>query len=464
MNCNEPEPGWSLGTTRKVDLRQEFERVYLINLDNRQDRLEKFVEQYESLGEPFGAVIRFSAIEGRRDASRYSWWRAGNPAWGCYKSHLEIWRICTAEEVRSVLILEDDAVFCENFEEQAVAFLGELPGDWDCLFLGGQHHKAVCPPIQISENVLYPYNVQRTHAHAYRRHFIPVIHDWLVDEDVQRMKPAQHIDHRLGRFHQQRKHKIFCPVKWLIGQRASKSSISGKRRPTQFWNKSLTKPAKPRNNEEQSNLASHKYFLAVVGLHRSGSSCVAGVCHHLGVFMGNQLGGYEESGGFEARGLAKICESIMRFPSVEPDRSKSLFKLRRWINQRRIDAKRLGTMPGGKYPHLCAFGTELRQISGLKVLHISRPLEDSVHSLKTRSHRHNDWLGVSDEECDILQRYLWRQKQWVYLVDHLTVEYYDLLRDTEEQVRRIVKWLPISPTEEQIERAIEHVRPEFKRH
>ncbi len=59
-------------------------------------------------------------------------------------------------------------------------------------------------------------------------------------------------------------------------------------------------------------------FVAVIGLHRSGSSCLAGVLHNLGVHMGEMLTGYEPTGGFEAAELMRICESAYPFPSTEP--------------------------------------------------------------------------------------------------------------------------------------------------
>lgn len=40
------------------------------------------------------------------------------------------------------------------------------------------------------------------------------------------------------------------------------------------------------------------------------------VMHHLGVHMGNELGGYEATGGGEAIGLAQLCEKAMRFPKT----------------------------------------------------------------------------------------------------------------------------------------------------
>jgi hypothetical protein len=42
------------------------------------------------------------------------------------------------------------------------------------------------------------------------------------------------------------------------------------------------------------------------------------VMHHLGIHIGNQLGGYKATGGGEAMGLARLCEKAMRFPALDP--------------------------------------------------------------------------------------------------------------------------------------------------
>src|SRR5690606_19794006 len=58
-------------------------------------------------------------------------------------------------------------------------------------------------------------------------------------------------------------------------------------------------------------------FVAVVGLHSSGSSCLAGVLHHLGVHMGNTFTRSKFNGiGYEAVSLAKLCERAVPFPRV----------------------------------------------------------------------------------------------------------------------------------------------------
>ena len=75
----------------------------------------------------------------------------------------------------------------------------------------------------------------------------------------------------------------------------TKSNICGRRwTQTRFFNDA--------KNADHSDAP----FFAVLGPHRNGTSCVAMVMHHLGVHMGNELGGYEATGGVEAIGLANL--------------------------------------------------------------------------------------------------------------------------------------------------------------
>jgi hypothetical protein len=102
---------------------------------------------------------------------------------------------------------------------------------------------------------------------------------------------------------------VYVPDRWMVGQLPTKSNICGRKwKQTRFFNDA--------RNADHSDSP----FFAVLGPHRSGTSCVAMVMHHLGVHMGNELGGYEATGGGEAIGLANLCENAMRFPAIEPFR------------------------------------------------------------------------------------------------------------------------------------------------
>jgi GR25 family glycosyltransferase involved in LPS biosynthesis len=151
---------------------------------------------------PFPDVERFAAIDGRR-LSTPEQWRAGNGAWGCYRSHLLILEKCLLEGIDSYVVFEDDAGFVADFVEHLEAYVRELPEDWGLAYLGGQHlYAAKHPPKKISDRVYRPYNVNRTHAFMVRgRATMKALYRHLNWND---WHLKHHIDHHLGRLTQRR--------------------------------------------------------------------------------------------------------------------------------------------------------------------------------------------------------------------------------------------------------------------
>lgn len=201
-----------------------------------------------------------------------------------------------------------------------------------------------------------------------------------------------------------------------------------------------------------------------IGLHRSGSSCLAGVLHKLGVHLGNQLGGYESTGGLEAVALTQLCERAFPFPTtaLAMPRDQLVSELRSFINEKRREANWKNTIAGGKYPHLCALGDDLQTACGdaLRVIHINRPLDESIQSLKKRSAKETGWLNIPDDQAEAVQRWLCDEKsEFLAKIDHLTVEFDDLRSDPAGQVERIVQYLELTPTGDQVADAIGHVIP-----
>jgi GR25 family glycosyltransferase involved in LPS biosynthesis len=431
-----------------------FGQVVVISLGRRWDRWKLFVRELPE-DWPFESPIRFRAIDGQKCRPPASW-RQGGGAWGCYRSHLRLVERCLNDGVDSILLLEDDAVFPADFTQRIQIFLENVPEDWDMLYLGGQHlHAREHPPIEVNDHVYQPYNVNRTHAWAIRGKMLETVYHHLLRTD---WEAHDHIDHHMGRLHQLRQHRIYCPREWLVGQAEGRSDISHRRAPTRFWpSAAYVTTAKPESEP----------FVAVIGLHSSGSSCAAGVMHHLGVHMGNQLGGYygndpDRTCGFEASGLARICEWAIPFPATElahPPESIQQ-RLSRWIHDRRGEAFERSTLAGGKYPQLCRLGQPLKEICGgdLKIVHIDRPLDESISSLIRRSGRKFD--------ADLLathQRWLWAGKtELLAAVPHLTVKYADLLSDPSAEIARIVEYLDIEPTPVQVAKAMQYVRPEMR--
>ena len=86
---------------------------------------------------------------------------------------------------------------------------------------------------------------------------------------------------------------------------------------------------------------------------------------------------------------------------------------------------------------------------------------------RTRKHR-GQWFAADDESCDRLQRSL-RDHRERFIATHPTIpvhriDFAELTQSPREVITRLIEFLGIEPTEEEIESAIAHVNPELKIH
>jgi GR25 family glycosyltransferase involved in LPS biosynthesis len=104
-----------------MKVNEYFDKVVVINLDRRKDRLEKVDAQLQELGITYE---RFSAIDAKELGI--------DPIQACKQSHIQV----LEESVGKTLILEDDAYFMEGFNERFTEFIELLPKDWHIFYLG----------------------------------------------------------------------------------------------------------------------------------------------------------------------------------------------------------------------------------------------------------------------------------------------------------------------------------------
>ncbi len=106
-----------------------FDKVIVINLDRRTDRMEKLAPQLEKLDIQYE---RFSAVDGKQLGI--------DPIVAGLQSHLQVMKQIAGQKV---LILEDDAQFVEDFNEKFEKVMQTLPEDWDIFYLGALVPKEV---------------------------------------------------------------------------------------------------------------------------------------------------------------------------------------------------------------------------------------------------------------------------------------------------------------------------------
>lgn len=102
--------------------------AFYINLDSATDR-KKHIDDMWSKKNIKLPIERFSAIKPEFTLGQLS---VGET--GCLLSHLKLWEDNTNSD-RDILILEDDAIVCNEFDIYISNLLSSQTGDWDILFL-----------------------------------------------------------------------------------------------------------------------------------------------------------------------------------------------------------------------------------------------------------------------------------------------------------------------------------------
>jgi len=131
--------------------------MFVINLDRRADRMEKFYGAHPDLE---GVVTRYKAVDGRMlkltpeiakifAPNDFFWKKA---VLGCALSHMGLWWKLVNEqsEIGNYLIFEDDVKMVPHWREALEVSMEHVPEDYDVLYLGG-----ILPPNRVGfEGVL----------------------------------------------------------------------------------------------------------------------------------------------------------------------------------------------------------------------------------------------------------------------------------------------------------------------
>lgn len=139
-----------------------FDKVYLINLDRRPDRLENFKKEVEKYN--LGEFERIPAVDGTLlDTSKYNS-RLKSGELGLLLTNKIIFEDAVKNNYDKILIVEDDCCFTDeikNFDE----LITYLPEDWDMFYMGGNHntHVGQRPPDKINEKIVKLHNTYSTH-------------------------------------------------------------------------------------------------------------------------------------------------------------------------------------------------------------------------------------------------------------------------------------------------------------
>jgi len=138
-----------------MKVNEYFDKVVVINLDRRIDRMEKLIPQLEELGIQYE---RHSAIDGKELGI--------SPITAGTMSHQKV----LEENIeKRILILEDDAQFVDNFNEKFEEVMQTLPPDSDIFYLGALLPKST-GKVEDLGNKYWFKQIFSTGSHAYSIH------------------------------------------------------------------------------------------------------------------------------------------------------------------------------------------------------------------------------------------------------------------------------------------------------
>jgi GR25 family glycosyltransferase involved in LPS biosynthesis len=139
-----------------------FDAVYVINLDHRGDRLNRFVDGLKKIGmtkEEIESVVRRWPATSTPE----------NGALGCILSHLAIVKEAKSKGYKKILVFEDDAVaFSTNRTDYLKASIDIREEEWDVYYLGYNSHEKLdlaAPSSLLAKEIF------STHAIAYNHTF-----------------------------------------------------------------------------------------------------------------------------------------------------------------------------------------------------------------------------------------------------------------------------------------------------
>ena len=198
-------------------------------------------------------------------------------------------------------------------------------------------------------------------------------------------------------------------------------------------------------------------IIVVLGPRCGGTSAVAGVLHHLGVYMGTEFSlAYRElNETWEDSKLRQLCGRAFSEPGDLLQMNAGVFdaKLRSWVDDHRRAARAAGRPPGAKDPCLCLAVDFMRDAWGPIVpVVVDRPFAKVVSSLNRIG-----WLPDEQERAESTARLIAARDHALASAPVVRVDFEELRAAPSDVIRRLADELGLAVTEVQLKAAAESV-------
>ncbi len=205
----------------------------------------------------------------------------------------------------------------------------------------------------------------------------------------------------------------------------------------------------------------------ILGMHRSGTSLIAGILHHLGVDMGRHLLGRSWSnplGHFENIEFLDLNERILKEAGGswrEPPRKEKILELNGKFSEeiRNVIKKNKNNVWGWKDPRtVLTIDLFINFLENPYFIVCNRNVMDIAKSLYKR-----DKIPI-EEGLNLIKIYINRINEFFrnnkeYNKRRLDVYYEDIINNPLGNIKRIVEFLDLKPSKEQVIKALSFIKP-----
>jgi len=109
--------------------------IYVINLKERTDRKEHILNHLEKIN--CKNYILFEGVNGKKIENPT---KMPSGMFGLIKTYINMYNDWKKTPKDSILIIEDDCIFVDNFNEKLKEYMDHVPEKWDMLYFGANHN------------------------------------------------------------------------------------------------------------------------------------------------------------------------------------------------------------------------------------------------------------------------------------------------------------------------------------
>jgi GR25 family glycosyltransferase involved in LPS biosynthesis len=118
-----------------MNLNNLSKSIYVINLKERNDRREHIINQLSTIN-----CLEYDIIDAVDGSKIDNPSRIKNGAFGLLMTYKNIHNDWKNKGESDILIVEDDCMFTENFNDHLELYIKSVPSDWDMLYFGANHN------------------------------------------------------------------------------------------------------------------------------------------------------------------------------------------------------------------------------------------------------------------------------------------------------------------------------------